>query len=100
MDTVSSKLPNAKREQESILRLAPYVVGPARRGVVGRSTYARSLRTAIAAASSNPHRQTVLISGEPGLEKDNIAALVHFGSRWRRSLLIRIDASLLPADGG
>ena len=100
MDTVSSQLPNAKREQEAILRLAPYVVGRARRGVVGRSPYARSLRAAIAAASSNPDRQTVLISGEPGLEKDNIAALVHFGSRGRRSLLIRIDASLLPADGG
>lgn len=97
---MNDQLQSTKREQVCILRLAPYVVGRTRRGVVGGSRYAKSLRAAIEAASNNPLRQAVLISGEPGLEKDNIAALVHFGSQDRRQLLIRVDASLLPADGG
>jgi polyferredoxin len=41
----------------------------------------------------------VLISGEPGLEKDNIAALIHFGSAARQQLLVRINAALLRSDG-
>lgn len=80
MHPMNDQLQSTKREQECILRLAPYVVGRTRRGVVGGSRYAKSLRAAIEAASNKPVRQAVLISGEPGLEKDNIAALVHFGS--------------------
>ena len=37
--------------------------------------------------------------GEPGLEKDNLAALIHFGSADRRQPLVRIDGALLNADG-
>ena len=51
-----------------------------RYGVVGSSRFAkqlrRELRAARAAASSS-----VLVRGEPGLHKDNLAALVHFGSQ-------------------
>ena len=74
-------------------RLAPFVMGRARRGVVGSSRYAQRLRTAVLEAARDPHRQPVLISGEPGLEKDNLAALVHYGSADRRRLLVRLDAS-------
>ena len=35
-----------------------------------------------------------MIRGEPGLGKDNLAALVHFGSSRRRKLLVRLQ----PAD--
>jgi 3-hydroxyisobutyrate dehydrogenase len=40
-----------------------------------------------------------LISGEPGLEKDNLAALVHFGSPDRQQLMLRFDGALLRPDG-
>ena len=74
-------------------RLAPFVLGRARRGVVGSSRYAQRLRTSVLEAARDPQRQPVLISGEPGLEKDNLAALVHYGSAERRRLLVRLDAS-------
>ena len=41
----------------------------------------------------------MLISGEPGLEKDNIAALIHFSSAARRQLLLRVDGASLRPDG-
>ena len=74
-------------------RIAPFVLGRARRGVVGSSRYAQRLRSAVLEAARDPQRQPVLISGEPGLEKDNLAALVHYGSADRRRLLVRLDAS-------
>ncbi len=82
-----------------LLRLAPLLLPRARRGVVGSSRYAQRLREDIRAASHDPDRQPVLISGEPGLEKDNIAALIHFGSAERQQLLIRLNGALLRADG-
>ena len=33
--------------------------------------------------------------GEPGLEKDELAALIHFGSAWRSSPMARIDCAQL-----
>ena len=80
-------------------RLAPYVLGRARRGVVGSSRYAQRLRTAVLDAARDAARRPVLISGEPGLEKDNLAALIHFGSRERRRLLLRLDTADLQGSG-
>ncbi|NBQ22356.1 MAG: 4Fe-4S binding protein, partial [Synechococcaceae bacterium WB6_3B_236] len=80
-------------------RLAPYLVAQTRRGIVGSSRYAKSLREAVRQAAADPSRQPVLLMGEPGLEKDNLAALIHFGSSDRRLPLIRLDAALLRADG-
>ncbi len=80
-------------------RLAPYLVAQTRRGIVGSSRYAKSLREAVRQAAADPSRQPVLLMGEPGLEKDNLAALIHFGSAERRLPLIRLDAALLRADG-
>jgi polyferredoxin len=45
------------------------------------------------------HRRPVRIFGEPGLEKDNLAALVHFGSKERRNYIIRVDCSKIQASG-
>jgi polyferredoxin len=84
---------------ERFLRLAPLLVGRARRGIVGSSRYAISLREAIREAAADPDGRPVLISGEPGLEKDNIAALIHYGSAARRRLMVRLDGALLKADG-
>ena len=92
--------PTQELDAPALRRLAPYLVGSTRRGVVGGSRYAVKLRAALAQAAQDPARRPVLISGEPGLEKDNLAALVHFGSGDRRHVLIRVDTSLLRADGG
>ncbi|HYP03816.1 MAG TPA: 4Fe-4S binding protein [Cyanobium sp.] len=82
-----------------LLRLAPYLLGRARRGVVGSSRYAVTLRQAIRDASTDPKAKAVLISGEPGLEKDNIAALIHFGSAARQQLMVQLNAALLRTGG-
>jgi len=80
-------------------RLAPFLLGRVRRGIVGSSRYAQKLRDVIRAAAADPSGAPVLISGEPGLEKDNIAALIHYGSAARKQLLVRLNGALLRADG-
>jgi len=82
-----------------LLRLAPYLLGRVRRGIVGSSRYAHALRESIRAAAAAPAAEPVLISGEPGLEKDNIAALIHYGSGSRKQPLLRLNGALLRADG-
>lgn len=84
-------------EQERQIILRPYLVSKARRGIIGKSRYAVRLRSQIKQASEN--KQTVLIFGEPGLEKDNIAALIHFGSSLRRESIIKVDCSKLQTSG-
>jgi len=74
-------------QQERQAALRPYLVSRAKRGVVGTSRYAVRLRQQIKQATED--RRPVLIFGEPGLEKDNIAALIHFSSQKRRDLMIR-----------
>jgi transcriptional regulator with AAA-type ATPase domain len=88
-----------EEQQAALLRLAPHIVGRTRRGVVGSSRYAKALREAVRRASDDSTRQPVLISGEPGLEKDNLAALIHFGSPDRHQLLVQLDGALLRPDG-
>ena len=82
-----------------LLSLAPLLVGSARRGVVGSSRYAKTLRESVRQAAGDGQRRAVFILGEPGLEKDNLAALIHFGSPQRKELMLRLDAALLKADG-
>jgi len=91
---VSSQL-NFEQERAYILR--PYLVTKARRGIIGRSRYAVRLRQQIKQASHTG--ESVLIFGEPGLEKDNAAALIHFGSSKRREPIIKLDCSTLQASG-
>jgi len=86
---------NYEQERQAVLR--PYLVNRAKRGVIGRSRYAERLRNQIRNAGT--HRRPVLLFGEPGLEKDNLAALVHFGSTSRREPMIQLDCSKLQASG-
>jgi transcriptional regulator with AAA-type ATPase domain/NAD-dependent dihydropyrimidine dehydrogenase PreA subunit len=86
---------NYEQERQAVLR--PYLVTRAKRGVIGRSRYAERLRNQIREAGK--HRRPVRIFGEPGLEKDNLAALVHFGSKERRNYIIRVDCSKIQASG-
>lgn len=84
-------------EQERQAALRPYLVPKVRRGIIGSSRYAVRLRQAIRKASTD--RRPVLIFGEPGLEKDNVAALIHFGSADRKQPLIKINGDTLQVSG-
>ncbi len=91
---VSSQLVH---EQERQAALRPYLVSKAKRGVVGKSRYAVRLRQEINQAAED--RSPTLIFGEPGLEKDNLAALIHFGSPQRREPMIQVNCDTLQASG-
>ncbi len=84
-------------EQERQVILRPYLVSKAKRGIIGKSRYAIRLQTQIKQASTT--NKSVLLFGEPGLEKDNLAALIHFGSPRRREPIIKVDCSKLQTSG-
>ncbi|MBD2127133.1 sigma 54-interacting transcriptional regulator [Microcoleus sp. ZQ-A2] len=91
---LSSQL-SYEQERQAILR--PYLVSRAKRGIIGKSRYAVRLRQQIKKAGED--RKSALIFGEPGLEKDNIATLIHFGSAYRREPIIKVDCSTVQASG-
>ncbi len=86
---------NYEQERQTILR--PYLVSKAKRGIVGKSRYAVRLRQQIREASNDS--DSVIIFGEPGLQKDNTASLIHFGSTLRRESIIKVDCSKIQASG-
>lgn len=79
--------------------LKPYLVPSPKRGVIGNSKYADRLRKQVVAAARDNRRGSVLIFGEPGLEKDVIASLVHFGGLSRDGPLASLDCDRLEASG-
>lgn len=91
---LSSKL-TFEQERQAILR--PYLVTKAKRGIVGKSRYAVRLRQNVKKATDS--RDSVLIFGEQGLEKDNIAALIHYGGCDRTEPIIKLNCSKLQASG-
>lgn len=85
-------------EQERQIILRPYLIPKASRAIMGKSRYGVKLRSQIKEAFDN--RQPVLIFGEPGLEKDNMAALVHFRSdEYRKEPLVKINCATLQSNG-
>ncbi len=90
-----TSLLNYEQERQTILR--PYVVTKARRGIIGRSRYANRLRQQVREAFDRC--ESLLIFGEPGVEKDNLAALIHYGSSYRRQPIIKVDCARLQASG-
>jgi transcriptional regulator with AAA-type ATPase domain/NAD-dependent dihydropyrimidine dehydrogenase PreA subunit len=84
-------------EQERAVGLRPYLVTKAQRGIVGTSRYAMRLREQIREAASD--RKSVEIFGEPGLEKDNIATLIHFSSPNRREPIIKVNCGIVQTSG-
>ncbi|MBD3880949.1 sigma 54-interacting transcriptional regulator [Phormidium tenue FACHB-886] len=84
-------------EQERQAALRPYLVPKVKQGIVGASRYAVRLRQEIRKASGS--HQSVLIFGEPGLGKDNVAALIHFGSADRKQPIIKINCDTLQSSG-
>jgi transcriptional regulator with AAA-type ATPase domain/NAD-dependent dihydropyrimidine dehydrogenase PreA subunit len=91
---VTAQLNYEQQRQEVLL---PYRVPKVERGIVGNSRYAVRLRHQIKEAADD--REPVLVFGEPGLEKDNCCALIHFSSPYRRQPLIKVSASRLQASG-
>ncbi len=91
--TEMSKRLETESQRQAILR--PYLVPRARRGIIGSSRYAVALRQQIQKAARD--RLPVLLFGEPGLEKDNAAALIHFNSPERRKPCLQIDEGTLQA---
>ncbi|PZO44586.1 MAG: AAA family ATPase [Pseudanabaena frigida] len=83
--------------QERSQALQPYLITKVERGIIGKSRYASRLRQEIKKASED--REPVLILGEPGLDKDNIAALIHFNSDRRREAIAKINCNLIQASG-
>ncbi len=84
-------------EQERQAAIRPYLVPKAKRGVVGTSRYAIRMRQQIKQAAQD--RRPVIVFGEPGLEKDNTSALIHFSSQKRREPIIQIISGLLQTTG-
>jgi transcriptional regulator with AAA-type ATPase domain/NAD-dependent dihydropyrimidine dehydrogenase PreA subunit len=94
LEQVSSQLAY-ERDRQTALR--PYLVSRVKRGIVGSSRYAIRIRQDIKKAASD--RRSVLIFGEPGLEKDNAAGLIHFGSQDRKEPLIKVNCNTLQPNG-
>jgi len=88
-----------RAQNATLQRLAPHLVGRPRRGVVGTSRQAKQMRESLRSAASDRERHAVMLFGEPGLEKDNLAALIHFGSADRHQLMLRLDGSRMRSDG-
>lgn len=91
---LSSQL-NFEQERQTVLR--PYLVTKAKRGIVGKSRYAVRLRQQVKKASLD--RASVVLFGEQGLEKDNLAGLIHYSSPYRREPMIKVDCGKLQASG-
>ena len=102
LDQVSAQLIYERERQAALL---PYLIPKVKRGIVGTSRYAVRHRQEIRKASGDSlrdrgtNRASVLIFGEPGLEKDNTAALIHFGSSDRHQPLIKVNCDTLQANG-
>jgi len=88
-------------EKERQQALRPYLLTRVKRGVVGRSRYATRLRQNIREATrmeaTNNRKPPILIFGEPGLNKDNLAALIHFGSSNKAQPMIQVNCDKLRA---
>ena len=90
------------REQKRQQALRPYLVPKVERGVVGASRYAKRLRKEVrevtkSEAGEDGRRSPILIFGEPGLNKDNLTALIHFGSANKREPMIKLNCETLRA---
>ncbi|MEL7071220.1 MAG: 4Fe-4S binding protein [Cyanobacteria bacterium J06581_3] len=104
IEAVSAQLAYEKERQQA---LRPYLVTRVKRGVVGSSRYASRLRQDIREVTRNEpdsewdngseqiRHQPVLIFGEPGLNKDNLAALIHFGSSNKANPIIQVNCEKL-----
>eukprot|EP00887_Chlorella_sp_A99_P003164 scaffold9.g3164.t1 len=96
---LSKKLDEATRalqdQRTRQSKLAPYLVAPPRRGILGSSRFAQRLRKEIVQAARDKTRRPVLIVGEPGLEKDRIAALIHHSCPQHKEPIVQVECERL-----
>ena len=79
-----------QEEERRQRALQPFLVPAPKWGIIGNSKYAERLRRAVVMAARDPLGAPVMVFGEPGLEKDNIAALIHFGSARRVKPMVQV----------
>ncbi|KAG2445992.1 hypothetical protein HXX76_000595 [Chlamydomonas incerta] len=79
--------------------LKPYLMPSPKRGIIGNSKYAERLRKQVVAAARDTTRRPVMVFGEMGLEKSNIAALIHFSGPGRSTNLAALDCARLDWSG-
>eukprot|EP00882_Tetradesmus_deserticola_P011080 GHRQ01011715.1.p1 GENE.GHRQ01011715.1~~GHRQ01011715.1.p1 ORF type:complete len:603 (+),score=315.83 GHRQ01011715.1:299-2107(+) len=84
---------NQQSEERRSRALQPYRVTTPSRGIIGNSKYADRLRRQIVAAARDPQRKPVLVFGEPGLCKDNVATLLHFGGPDKLRVMVALDVT-------
>ncbi|GAX80436.1 hypothetical protein CEUSTIGMA_g7875.t1, partial [Chlamydomonas eustigma] len=89
----------SKDSSRRLQAMTPYLVSAPKCGIVGNSSYADRLRKQVVAASRDVQKRPVLIFGERGLEKANTAALIHFGSFYRKKPMVAVNADRLDARG-
>ncbi|MFK8184921.1 MAG: sigma 54-interacting transcriptional regulator [Phormidesmis sp.] len=96
-EQAAKQLAYEKERQQALL---PYRVTRVKRGVVGSSRYATRLRNDIRKATHLEPTENKLVAarpeplllfGEPGLGKDNLAALIHFGSTNKAKPIIKVN---------
>lgn len=89
-----------QKQQQRSQALQPFVVAPPSRGIVGTSRFAQRMKAQVMQATKDPTRRPVLIFGEPGLEKDNVAAQIHYRSSKHTDWPIaRFDCAKLDSYG-
>ncbi|EFJ50727.1 nitrogen assimilation regulatory protein [Volvox carteri f. nagariensis] len=89
----------ARLARKRLRALTPYLVSSPTHGIIGTSKYADRLRKDIVAAARDTSRKAVLIFGEPGLQKSNLATLIHFGGPSRTTPMAYLDCARLDALG-
>ncbi|GLC68372.1 hypothetical protein PLESTF_000684000 [Pleodorina starrii] len=89
----------AKKARKRHRALAPYLVSSPTHGIIGSSKYADRLRRQVVAAARDSSRKAVLIFGEPGLQKSNLATLIHFGGPCRITPMAYLDCARLDGLG-
>lgn len=65
-------------------------------GAIGKSALAQKLLDGIQKAAG--HRKPVLILGEPGVGRDDVARMIHYNSPWASNDLILFDCASVPAE--
>ncbi|KAL3157783.1 hypothetical protein ABBQ32_012207 [Trebouxia sp. C0010 RCD-2024] len=96
----ASQALSQEQQQLRTQALQPFMMPPPTRGIVGTSKFAQRMKAQVMHAAKDPFRQPVLIFGEPGLEKDIIAAQIHYrSSKHLEWPMLRFDCAKLDSHG-
>eukprot|EP00884_Botryococcus_braunii_P003593 jgi/Botrbrau1/13234/Bobra.0199s0007.1 len=88
-----------EEDEIRLTALQPYSIGNQNFPIIGSSKYAVRLRKEVEKAAASPTRDPLLIFGEMGLAKTDVAALIHYSSADRNQVVARVDCSCLDPQG-